>query len=196
MPNELPYCPLFVGDLMAAVSTWPPDRVGAYMLALLYQWENGGLPADDESELARILHASRSVARRLWLEIRSKFVKYTDGLWWNPKMEEVRIEARRQHKAASERGRKGAAKRWGKGAQVDAQASLKQSLGNANQIQSIEEPPQPPAGAGGSNRPRRRRKTDPHPEDLADIKRNHELMRLMRDEKLSRPEALKRLGIH
>lgn len=132
--------PTFVGDFLVTVSTWPPDRVGAYWLALCYQWEHGGVPASDERELAGVLHASRPVARRLWTEIQQKYRQHADGLWWNPRLEEVRIQARKQNALSSERGKKGAAARWGKGAmtrmQIDApsnaQALPEQSPSNSN----------------------------------------------------------------
>lgn len=160
MPNELPYLPFFVGDFLVTVSTWPSERVGAYVLALFYQWEHGGLPADDERELARILHESRPRTRRLWGEFGHKFQKRMDGLWWHARLEKVRVTAREQVAAASNRGRKGATARWGKGAQADPQAMPEHmpehSLSNANQskIQTKYTPLSPPAAQGG--RPRRR----------------------------------------
>lgn len=157
MPNELPYLPFFVGDFLVTVSTWPVDRVGAYILALFYQFEHGGVPADDDAELARVLHVSRSQSRRLWAAIqqKGKFHQRADGLWWNQRLEEVRIEARAKVAKASDRGRNGASARWGKGALVqsasNAQAMHKQSLSNGIHIQSKdkERTPQPPADAGG-----------------------------------------------
>lgn len=160
MGNELPYMPTFIAEFMAAVQTWPPDRVGAYWLALMFAWEHDGVPADDEKELAAVLHTSRPIARRLWLEIRHKFRRQSDGRWLNPKQEAVRVQARKQHAALSARGKKGADVRWGRGANgheidasatatANAQALLGHSLSNGNQNQSQSTPPKPPAGAGG-----------------------------------------------
>ena len=159
MSNELAYCPFFVADFLVTVASWPADRVGAYALALFYQFEHGGVPADDEEQLALILHSSRPVARRLWASIRQKFDRRDDGLYWNARMEEVRAEATAQWLKAHERGVKGASARWGKGAlakrarsnaQANAQASLEQSPSNANQIQNKNQVqnPQPPSAKG------------------------------------------------
>lgn len=198
MSNELPYMPTFIGDFMAAVAGWPPDRVGAYWLALMYQWENGGLPADDARELSAILHtSSRSIARRLWSEIAPKFHKRADGRWWNAKAEAVRIEARRQFATASQRGKKGANARWGKGAnaqsnaQAYAQALPEHCLSNANQNQNQVQPPKPPA-SGGRRRRRRVSAADLRDQEQAD--RTREVKRLMQVEGLSRTEAAKRAG--
>jgi uncharacterized protein YdaU (DUF1376 family) len=160
MGNELPYMPTFIGDFMTAVASWPPERVGAYWLALMYSWEHNGLPADDEEAIAAIFHVrSMSTTRRLWSEIGHKFFRHADGLWRNWKQEAVRVEATRQH--AATRAHAGANARWGKGANGRAQAmptqSLRnaqalpeQSVSNANHNQNQITPPQPPAAAGGA----------------------------------------------
>jgi uncharacterized protein YdaU (DUF1376 family) len=169
MPNELAYMPTFISDFLTAVMGWPTDRVGAYWLALCYQWEQGGLPASDERELAQILHASRPTARRLWATIAFKFKPDAKGLWWNAKLEKVRVEARRQAAIASARGKSGAAVRWGKGAHVvpehslsNAQALPEQSTSNGNQNQNQVHPPNPPLSQGASRR--RRRVTEDSPQ--------------------------------
>lgn len=147
MANELPYCPFFIGDFLVAVTGWPTDRVGAYALALFYQFEKGGIP-DDDGERMRIFHApSRAVARRLWAEIKEKFY-LRDGKYWNPKMEAVRAEAVRQWQDKQTRARNGAKARWGKGAnatgnaQASAQAEHEHSLSNANQNHNQKTPPE------------------------------------------------------
>ena len=151
MSNELPYLPFFVSDFLVTVGTWPAERVGAYTLALFYQFEHGGLPVENESEFARILHVSRPTARRLWAEISYKFHKRADGLWWNQRLEDVRATARRQMEKATTRAQAGAAARWGKGAngaQARSQAMLEHSSSNAIQLKESTTPPQPPSPRG------------------------------------------------
>lgn len=64
------------------------------MRCLNHQWECGGVPADDVDRLARILGASIDETRALWLTVRSKFRKHTDGLYWNARLEVIRGKGR------------------------------------------------------------------------------------------------------
>jgi uncharacterized protein YdaU (DUF1376 family) len=208
MSNELAYVPFFVGDFLVAVRYWPPERIGAYTLALFYQVEDGGLPANDEDAIALILHVSKSNARRLWGEIKHKFFE-RDGLWWNAKMETVLIEARRVNDTNITRARRGALARWGKGANgntqargdgkhsakhlVMLQASLEQSETDANQIQNqIKNPPNPPSTKGGSRR--RRRPTAAQEAEAEQLRKTQEVKRLVREEGLTIADASRRVG--
>lgn len=168
MSNELPYCPWFVSDILVTVATWPRDRVGAYALALWYQFEHGGIDADNLQTLGLVLHAkSRQDTLKAWDEIRAKFEKRDDGLYWNARLEEVRAEAIREYYAKQARAKAGAAARWGRGnlarsaradatarANGDAQASP-QAMPTKTKTSTT--PPNPPSAKGGNpRRPTRR----------------------------------------
>ncbi|MGE3278042.1 MAG: hypothetical protein AB7O67_23265 [Vicinamibacterales bacterium] len=155
MANDLPYIPLFVGDFLIAVASWPPERVGAYWLALLYQWEHGTVPAGDPQDMALVLHTpSVRRARKLWEEIAGKFEMVRPGHFQNRRLEQERAQVYAKQQTDSKRGKAGAEARWGKhrpsNASRNAQASLGHSPGNSTQTQTQDQdPPNPPAGAGG-----------------------------------------------
>jgi len=155
MGNDLPYMPLFVGDFLIAVASWPPERVGAYWLALLYQWEHGTVPAGDARDMALILHTpSVPRARKLWEEIAEKFEMVGPGHFANRRLEHERTKVYLRKETDSNRGKAGAEARWGtrrsSSASRNAQASLGHSSGNSTQTQTQDQdPPNPPAGAGG-----------------------------------------------
>lgn len=151
MGNGLPSLPFFTSDFLIAVATWPTERVGAYCLALFYQWEHGSLPADDASALALILHTTPTRARKLWSEIASKF-QVVNGLARNLRLEEHRKEVEAKVAKSSDRGTKGARALWHKRRLSDAQASAqavpqaepKQSVSDGNQNQSQNQNQDPP----------------------------------------------------
>lgn len=139
MGNGLPSLPFFTSDFLTAVAAWPTERVGAYCLALFYQWEHGCVPVGDGIALGLILHASPVRARKLWNEIAGKFHVEGDEAR-NVRLEEHRQEVQAMVEASEARGRKGARARWHKHrlstAQAHTQASGKDSLSNSNQNQN------------------------------------------------------------
>lgn len=151
MGNDLPFFPMYAGDFVTAVASWPAERVGAYWLCLLYQWDHGSVPADDLDDLARVMHESRSKAQLLWRQIGSKFPKTSVG-YQNIRLEEVRREVIDGVETSSRRGKAGAQARWGKrsgNAQASTRALPGQSLSNGIQSQSqIQEPPLTPLSGG------------------------------------------------
>lgn len=46
MSKAPPYMKLWVQDFLGAVAFWEAEEVGAYLLLLLYQWEDGSIPSD------------------------------------------------------------------------------------------------------------------------------------------------------
>lgn len=152
MPNELPYFPLYTGDIMTAIAAWPVERAGAYFLALCYQWEHGYVPTRDAVELGLVLHVSAGRARKLWTEIASKFVIDPEGHARNERLENIRAQVRLEIATKSGRGKAGAEGRWGKREQrsSNAQASPEQSVSNTIQNQTQVTPPIPPAARGAA----------------------------------------------
>lgn len=189
MSNELDYIPWYVAKFLVAVAFWPPDRVGAYVLALNWQVEHGGIPARNLTELASILHSSRPKAERLWSEIRHKFVE-RDGLWWNLKAEETKASAIVKARTNTNRGKAGAAGRWHKPRLSDAQALPTHESSNGSKGKESTSTPQPPAVAGGSRRKRSTRHVvDPYDQQAKTL----ELKRL-KAAGVPHDEALRRAG--
>lgn len=154
MGNGLPSLPLYTSDLLTAVAAWPTERVGAYCLALFYQWEHGHVPVDDES-LALILHAPKGRARKLWRQIAGKFeIEHNQAR--NVRLEEHRKEVEGKVAKSSEHGRKGARAKWHQHrlstARVDAPAvpeqMPEQSPSSSNQNQSQNQNQDPPINNG------------------------------------------------
>ena len=102
------------------------DVKGVYVEMLCLAWQNVGLPSD----VARVAMMLRSDQVRLegvldgplgncWEE--------RDGRMFNPRMERERDRMGKVSDAASEAGKKGAAKRWGKESAVEPQNALDDS---------------------------------------------------------------------
>lgn len=71
-------------------------QVGAYVRLLIKQFDKGGIPESDK--------------RLKSTEVKEKFKKEDDGLYYNSMMESVRDQQNAIKKSASERGKLGAAK--------------------------------------------------------------------------------------
>jgi uncharacterized protein YdaU (DUF1376 family) len=139
MGNGLPSLPFFTSDFLVAVAAWPTERVGAYCLALFYQWEHGSLPVDDAAAMALVFHTQPAKARKLWAEIAGKF-QVQDGQARNLRLEEHRQEIEARVAQAKDHGRKGARAKWHKHRLSTARAlpeqMPEQSPSNSNQNQS------------------------------------------------------------
>jgi uncharacterized protein YdaU (DUF1376 family) len=81
---------LYARDFTSGTAHLSPAEVGAYMRCLCYQWECGGVPAEDTVRLARIVGTSVVETTPLWDVISIKFEKRGDGLYWNRRLESVR----------------------------------------------------------------------------------------------------------
>jgi uncharacterized protein YdaU (DUF1376 family) len=84
---------LYARDFLTGTMTMSPAEVGAYMRCLCYQWDVDGIPADDATQLARIIGAPVDDALALWSVVRKKFRKLKDGLYWNARLEAIRSNA-------------------------------------------------------------------------------------------------------
>jgi uncharacterized protein YdaU (DUF1376 family) len=80
----------YARDALTGGLTMSCEVFGAYWRCLLYEWDAGGVPASDLSELARVMGCSKPVARRLWSKIAKKFQQDSDGIWRNARLESLR----------------------------------------------------------------------------------------------------------
>ncbi len=84
------------------------EEFGAYMLLVLYYWQNQGPFPDDPKRLARMC----KVTEKQFVEIRetmTDFFGIRDGKWHSPRLDYEIEEAIAYKERLSERGKKGAA---------------------------------------------------------------------------------------
>ena len=85
--------PLYIQDFLQGTDAFTNEEVGAYVRAIVHQWEYGAVPADDPPALAALLHVSRRRALRLWSRIGPKFYRGADAQWRNLRCQAVRDRA-------------------------------------------------------------------------------------------------------
>jgi uncharacterized protein YdaU (DUF1376 family) len=104
----LAFLKFYGSDFLNATASWTMEERGIYLTLLWYSWVNGGLPG----ELDRIDRMAPG-AYSCWPVLESKFPVCPDGMRRNPRQERDRATMRDRSDSAAERGRKGAAQRWG-----------------------------------------------------------------------------------
>ena len=97
---------------MMGTAEFTNEEVGVYIRLLCHQWDRGHVPADPE-RLRRIAAMSRDEFDSAWEQIREKFQPAGSKKLQNPVLEEVRKDVLKRAEKKSERGREGAAARWG-----------------------------------------------------------------------------------
>jgi len=115
--GKSPAFQFYASDFLTGTAEYEAISVGAYIRLLSTQWVNGTLP-DDTIKLARIAGVSTEEMIVIWKEIESKF-EQKNGRLVNKKLEKIRKEKNKFIKEASEYGKKGASKRWGKDRKPD-----------------------------------------------------------------------------
>ncbi len=84
--------PFYQKKFTSATQLYNAEAIGAYIVLLNYQWDNGGLP-DDTEELMALAKCSEQTLKR----VIKKFTKLDDGLFWNKRLEVVREEQHRKY---------------------------------------------------------------------------------------------------
>ena len=79
--------PMYQKRFTSATQLYNAEAVGAYIVLLNYQWDNGGLP-DDIEQLVALARCSEQTIHR----VLKKFQKLDDGLYWNKRLEDIREE--------------------------------------------------------------------------------------------------------
>lgn len=82
-----PWFPFYHGKFNSATQMFTAEAIGAYIILLNYQWDNGGLPNDIE-EIMMLCKCSEKSAKK----VMEKFYLREDGLLWNERLEEIRKE--------------------------------------------------------------------------------------------------------
>lgn len=101
-----PFMPLYVDDFIGGTMCFANDELGAYLMLLIYQWNNGAIENDNEA----IERISRTKIDRL-KKVLKKFQITDDGLV-NKRCDEIRRERERYIEGKSTAGKLGAEKRW------------------------------------------------------------------------------------
>lgn len=114
MKKSLPYVPWYHGDFLRSTVGWTLLEQATYWKLLCAQWDIGPLP-DDTMRLAAIVGIDPPSLAALWPVIGKKFRKTARGLV-NSRMAAHRSNYLDYCAEQSERGKKGMAVRWGKGA--------------------------------------------------------------------------------
>lgn len=97
---------------LASTAHFSPEAKGVMVDLMAWSWDNGPLP-DDEPALARLGGVTVRRFRYLWLVIGPKWTK-TDHGYVNARLEQCREETHAFLQQASEAGKAGAEKRWGR----------------------------------------------------------------------------------
>ena len=141
-----PYIPFYPADFLVGTMFMTAEEVGAYMRLLCFQWQQGGLP-QEEDKLSRI---AGTPARKLTLVL-SKFDLYEDGTLKNGRMEQERLKVEATRETKSKNGAKGGRPLKQRESEPKAIENLQLSDSLANQKQSETEsetniPPNPQGG--------------------------------------------------
>lgn len=107
------WMPMYWADLFADTQHLSREDFGSYMLLIGSYWRRGGPLPDDDAQLRRICRCDAAH----WEEARKTLVTLfqpKDGFWWHKRIEEELEKARHNRELASQKGKTGAEKRWGK----------------------------------------------------------------------------------
>lgn len=118
--GEAPAFQFYARDFLVSTTRMTTAQVGLYMRALSNQWDSGPLPAD-EQELARTLISPLAEFRKLWPVVSKKFI-LTDAGYINRRLEREREKQEAFRLKLSEKGKRGAGKRWAGHTTANAQA--------------------------------------------------------------------------
>jgi len=102
----------YPNDFVSGTRKMTTTEVGAYLLLLCAQWDDGFVPGDDPVAVAQMMRCTRPAAAKLWARIREKFIRDDTGRWRNARLEQVRRDQEAFRQLQAEKGAKGARQRW------------------------------------------------------------------------------------
>ena len=124
---SLPFMPMYWGDYWRDTNHLSDAEHVSYLKLISHYWTHGSLP-DDDARLARI--AGRSMDE--WMGMKPMLQAFFKHNWTHSRIDRELVRQRSVSEANSQRARKAASVRWGS----MLQASVEQSLTNANQSQN------------------------------------------------------------
>ena len=110
MANKPPAFQLYAREFYVGTSAMSATAVGIYVRVLTWTWDNGPLPIEP-AKIQKLIYLTPREFTRFWPEVEPKLNKTATG-YVNEKLESVRNERSAFSREQSERGRKGAVKRW------------------------------------------------------------------------------------
>ncbi len=144
-----------------AVIAMDLEAVGAYIILLCHQWNEGSIPSDP-AMLARICRTTVERIEKIWPQVAVKFapVRHVKNRLVNPKLETIRAEKMRFSHNQSKFGHRGAQKKWESKtpeknglnglAHRDPVGSAWGSDGSGSGTGSVIHKPHTPSGEGGA----------------------------------------------
>ncbi len=105
---------LYVNDFLgsAKVGMMDADEVGAYVLLLCLDWQEGGF-VFDEKRLAKWCRLTPKKFRKAWEILQNCFAE-RDGKFWNPRLEKERLKQAEWARKSADGAALTNEKRWGK----------------------------------------------------------------------------------
>jgi len=119
--------PFYQKKFTSATQLYNAEAIGAYIVLLNYQWDNGGLP-DDIQELMSLAKCSEPTI----IKVLKKFTKREDGLYWNKRLEDVREEQYRKYLVSKARADKANATIREKKKDADGRSTLRPTSNQRN----------------------------------------------------------------
>lgn len=104
------YLPLFAGDYLADTLNFTVEEHGAYLLALIHQWNSGPY---DEEELRLVLRFQRKKFSKIFAKLSPKLEQTENGKWYSKRLEAERAKALKISEKRSKAGKRGAESKWG-----------------------------------------------------------------------------------
>lgn len=104
------YLPLFAGDYLADTLNFSVEEHGAYLLALIHQWNAGPF---EEDELRLVLRFQRKKFAKIFAKLSPKLTQTKDGKWYSKRLEAERAKALKISEKRSKAGKRGAESKWG-----------------------------------------------------------------------------------
>ncbi|HKO84909.1 MAG TPA: DUF1376 domain-containing protein [Actinomycetota bacterium] len=160
------WMPWYVSDYLTSTALFSTLESGAYSLLLMHMWEQGGTLPLDHERLARAARVTDPDAwASIWREISVRFVPAGNGRITHPKLMAKLQEARQLKAEASDRGRAGAAGRWGK----TRKSRARQPRPAPQQQEAAPAAPPPAADAGAHARAMPEQCSSPSPSPSPDV---------------------------
>lgn len=109
---RLPFIKLYTGEYRKLTATLKPAERGAFMELVLYFWDTGKFPPDDDEQLARITLCTKSEWQKIRPALTDFCFEVCDGYWRQPYFEQAYKKDAELHQKNVEKGKKGAQTRW------------------------------------------------------------------------------------
>lgn len=103
------YLPLFAGDYLADTLNFSVEEHGAYLLALIHQWNSGPF---EEDELRLVLRFQRKKFAKIFAKLSPKLTQAEDGKWYSKRLEAERAKSLEISEKRSKAGKAGAKSKW------------------------------------------------------------------------------------